>query len=172
MEGGSHLIRVWEDWGDGMCQVGRWCFLCLVLLHGHTNGLGAIPNKAAQGMPESPLDPLSRFPFRRDWPCTLPAGSYANEDDLSGPPFPEGWQSFQLWSRWPLTRWMGSQNISCTWGPAYNAPSIGDWQLCPHFDPPSCTRGSGSPHWSGVVHPDHVCPSNPSPLVTPMGIQL
>ena len=38
----------------------------LVLLQGYADGVGAIPNKAAQGMLESPLDPPSRFPFRRD----------------------------------------------------------------------------------------------------------
>ena len=62
-----------------MCWVGGWHLLCLVLLQGHAGGAGVIPNKAARGMPESPLDPPSRFWFRRDWPRALHAGSFANE---------------------------------------------------------------------------------------------
>ena len=69
-------------------------------------------------------------------------------------------------------KWMGSQNISCTWGQAYNALSRGDWQLCPHFGPPSHTKGSGSPCWSGIVHLDHVCQSGPLSWGTLMGVPL
>ena len=164
MEGSSCLIQVQEDWGDRICWVGRWCLLHLVFLQGHANGAVAIPDKVAWGMPESPLDPPSRFPFRRDWPCNLLLAVILMSMTCWGlPPLRVGSPSSHG-SRWPLTRWMGSQNISCTWGQAYNALSIGDWWLCPHFDPPSCTRGSGSPHWSGIVHLDHVCPSNPLPL--------
>ena len=49
---------------------------CVALVHGSssvwfslrgcTDGVGVIPNKVAQGMPESPLDPPSRLLFRRD----------------------------------------------------------------------------------------------------------
>ena len=80
-----------------MCWVGKWHLLHLVLLQGYANGVGAIPSKAAWGMLESPLDPPSRFPFRRDCPSALCAIHYADKDDSSEPPSPEGWQSFQLW---------------------------------------------------------------------------
>ena len=56
-------LGVQEDWGDGMCWIGGWCLLHLVLLQGHASGMGVIPNKAAQGMQESPLSPLSRVPI-------------------------------------------------------------------------------------------------------------
>ena len=78
-----------------MCWAGGWHLLSLVLLQGHADGVGAIPNKVAQGMLDPPLDPLSRFPFGKDLPIALCPISYADEDDLSGPPSPEGWQSFQ-----------------------------------------------------------------------------
>ena len=58
-------------------------------------------------------------------------------------------------------RWTGIWNIYHPQGQAYNVLSRGDWWLCPHFGPPSCTKGSGSSHWSGAVHLDHVCPSGP-----------
>ena len=59
-------------------------------------------------------------------------------------------------SGWFPMRWMSGWNIYCTWGRAFNALSGGDWWLCPHFGPPSHTEGSGSPHWSGIAHLDHV----------------
>ena len=83
-----------------MCWVGKWCLLHLVFLQGYADGVGAITSRAAQGMLESPLDPLSRFPFGRDLPSALCAGHYAEEDDSSGPPSSEGWQSF--WSWWQM----------------------------------------------------------------------
>ena len=139
---------------------------------GHTNGVGAIPNKVAWGMPESPLSPLSRFPFRRGWPHTPPADGYADEDDSLGPPSLEGWHPSGHGSKGFQKRWMGSHNTFCTWGWAYNAPSGGGWWLCPHFGPPSHINGSGSPHWSGIVHLDHVCQSGPLPWGTLMGVLL
>ena len=63
-------------------------------------GQKATPDKVAQGMPDPPLDPPSRFPFRKDQPSTLRASGYANKDDLSGPPSLEGWQFF--WSWWQM----------------------------------------------------------------------
>ena len=78
-----------------MCWVGEWHLLSLGLLQGCANGVGAILSKAARGMLESPLDPPSRFPFRRDCPSALCAGLYADKDDSSGPTSSEGWQSFQ-----------------------------------------------------------------------------
>ena len=74
--------------------------------------------------------------------------------------------------RWSPMRWMGSQNTSFIQGWAYSAPSRGDWQLCPCSDSPSCTKGSGSPCWNGMVPLDHVCPSDPLLLGTPMGVPL
>ena len=90
MGNSSSPIQVWEDWGDGMHWVGGWHLLHLVFLQGHADEVGTIPDKAAWEMLESPLDPLSRFPFRRDWPSALCAGSYTDQDDLSGPPSSEG----------------------------------------------------------------------------------
>ena len=40
-----------------MCWVGKWHFLHLVLLQGHTDGAGIIPSRVAQGIPDPPLDP-------------------------------------------------------------------------------------------------------------------
>ena len=169
-KGSCYLICVWEDWGDGMCWVGGWCLLHLVLLQGHVNGVGVIPNKVAWGMQESP------------WILCL--GSCLGEIDLVDLLLAvmlmrmtcQGLPSLRVGSPsshgggWSPMRWMGSQNISHTQGQTYNDPSRGDWWMCPPVGPPSCTKGSGSPYWSGIVCPDHVCPSGPLPLGTPMGV--
>ena len=60
-----------------------------------------------------------------------------------------------------LMRLMSNCNICHTPGWACSVPSKGGWQLSPHSGPSSCTRGSGSCHWSSVGHPGHVCPPVP-----------
>ena len=40
-----------------MCWVGEWHFIHLVLLQGHTDGMGIIPSRVAQGMLDPPSVP-------------------------------------------------------------------------------------------------------------------
>ena len=49
-------------------------------------------------MSDPPLDFSSRF-LSRKGSSTFHASSYADEDDSSGPPSPEGWQLFWPWQR-------------------------------------------------------------------------
>ena len=141
----------------GMCWVGGWHLLHLVILHDHADGAGAIPNKVAWGILDPSLDPLSRSWLRKDWPSTLCASSYADEDDSLGPPSPRVGSPSNHGGRQPLMWQTGSQNISHIWGLACNALFAGGWQWCPHCDPLSQTKGSGSAHWSGVACLDCVC---------------
>ena len=132
------------------------------------------------------LSPIRQPKGCQNLPWVLHPGSYLGEIDLVHlllavmpmrmthwglPPLRVGSPSSCGSGGFPM-RGMGSWNICYTRGQAYNAPSRGDWWLCPHFGPPSCTKASGSPHWSGVMCPDHVCLSGPLPLGTPMGVLL
>ena len=133
------------------------------------------------------LSPIRQPEGCQNLPWVLHPGSHLGEIDLIhlllavtptrmthwGLPSPEGWQAFQLWQqRVSDEGGSASWNISCTWGWAYNALSGGDWWQCLHFGPPSHTKDSESPHWSGIVHPDHVCPSGPLPLGTLVRVPL
>ena len=136
----------WETEVISMHQVGRWLFLHLILLLIPYWLGGSIPNKVAQQMLDPPIDPPSRFPLWEGQSSIFCAGGYTDKDDSLGPPSPEGWQFFQPWSRWPLTWWTGSRNITCIQDPTCNALSLGGYWQCPHFDILFCTRSSGSPH--------------------------
>ena len=106
-------------------------------------GAGTIPNKAAWGMPESPLDPPSKFPFRRDWPSALCAGSYTNEDDSTGPPsaMRVGSPSSHVAVDGHWCDGWAAGNISHIQGPACNALSAGGWQWCLSFWPSFLHQG-------------------------------
>ena len=123
----SHPIWVQEDWGEGD-MLGWWV---VPPLTGSPPGPcwqgRAIPTKLAWGMLDPPLDPMSRFPFRKDWLSVLCASSWANEDDLSGPPslrvgssssHGSGWPLMPIhwmWSHWVVRHPLGLESDAATW---------------------------------------------------------
>ena len=97
---------VWSRCGKteviGMCQVGGWlCLHLILLLSPYWWGRG-VPNGVTLQMSDPTLDPPSRFPSWEGWSSIHGAGDYASKDDSSGPPSTEDWQFFWLW------HWMAS----------------------------------------------------------------
>ena len=81
-----------------MCWVGEWCFLHLVLLQGHADGVGIITGRVAQGMLDPPLDPYPGFHLGKiglaHFVLVL---MQMRMTHLDLPP--EGWQSFWPWQQ-------------------------------------------------------------------------
>ena len=122
---------------------------------------GGVPNKAAQGKPNPPwLLCSDSWLGEINSICLLLEVIWITLT-CQGLPLLRVGSSAGHGSGGCLVRWMGSCNIFHTLGQAYSAPSKGGWWLSPHSGPPTHTRGSGLCHWSGIVHPGHVCPSVP-----------
>ena len=141
---------VWSACGKteviGMCQVGGWWDLPLILLLTPYWWDRGILNEMAWLTLGPPSDPLSRFPLWGGWSNILHASGDTDEGDSLGPPSTEGWQFFWPW------HWMASDmmdrhgNTSHIQDPTCNALSSGGWWWCPCFDLLFHTRGSELHH--------------------------